>query len=99
MSTNTNQSKRVPLGRVVCTPGVMSAIVTAEAHAEMTRLLSRHERCDWGEMSPDDSAANDAALDGSHRVHSAYHLTPTVRVWIITEADRSVTTILLPEEY
>ena len=69
--------------------------------------LARHRRGDWGCVCPDDSAANDRALDEGERILSAYPIDPAKPAkgyganvfWIITEADRSVTTYLLPDEY
>jgi hypothetical protein len=60
--------------------------------------LARHATGDWGELCAFDRRQNEIALREGHRVLSSYEV-PTGRVWIITEADRSVTTILLPEEY
>jgi hypothetical protein len=61
-------------------------------------LLRRHVRGDWGDLDLADKAANETALKHGGRILSAYD-TQGGRLWIITEADRSVTTILLPEEY
>jgi hypothetical protein len=64
------------------------------------KLLSRHRSGDWGDVDAADAAANTrAAVEGDERVLSAYTLKDGTRLWIITEADRSCTTILLPEEY
>jgi len=72
------------------------------------QLLGRHVRGDWGDVCPEDAQANEEALQEGARVLSAYVLSSPVgesetlapaKVWLITEADRSVTTILLPEEY
>lgn len=60
--------------------------------------LRRHLRGDWGDLCDDDKAANDMALIAGTRIFSAYH-TPEGKIWIITEADRSSTTVLTPEEY
>jgi hypothetical protein len=59
----------------------------------------RHARGDWGDVDAHDKRANDAAVKQGTRIVSAYVLDDGTRVWIITEADRSSTTILLPEEY
>lgn len=61
-------------------------------------LLLRHEAGDWGDLDADDRRANDRAVQHGERVLSAYQ-TAAGRVWVITEWDRSVTTLLLPEEY
>ena len=91
------------LGLFVATPGAMSA-VGVECLAV---LLARHESGDWGEVDPEDAEENERALIAGNRLLSSYWVDaadPTpgedqVRVWLITEADRSVTTALLPEEY
>jgi hypothetical protein len=61
--------------------------------------IRRHARRDWGEIDSEDWNANDRALLHGGRLFSAYHSARGVRFWVITEADRSVTTVLLPEEY
>ena len=85
-----------PLGQVLATPGAISLM---EAHGiDSVDLLRRHVSGDWGDLCPEDAMANDSALAHGGRLFSAYghghH-----RFWIITEADRSVTTVLLPEDY
>ena len=62
-------------------------------------FLDRHARGDWGEVDAEDKQANQDALVHGERLLSAYRTSLDVRIWVITEADRSVTTILLPEEY
>lgn len=62
-------------------------------------FVARHVRGDWGEVCEDDKQANEDALRDGDRLLSAYRTTRGVNLWIITEHDRSVTTILLPEEY
>ena len=86
---------RFPLGRVVGTPGVL-AVVSAE---EMATALSRHERGDWGLVCTEDRAANEQAVIEGARLLSVYESHDHTRYWIITEWDRSVTTVLLPSEY
>jgi hypothetical protein len=61
--------------------------------------LRRHWRGDWGDVDAEDKAENDYSLMHDLRLLSAYTLADGTRIWIITEADRSVTTILLPSEY
>lgn len=61
--------------------------------------LARHTAGDWGEVPPEDACANDEALLVGERLLSAYRLRASTKLWIITEADRSSTCILLPEEY
>ncbi len=85
-----------PLGRIVATPG---ALALSEAHAvDLLPLLLRHRSGDWGDVCADDALANRNALHMGTRILSAYH-TAGGRFWIITEADRSATTVLLPSEY
>ena len=88
--------RRVPLGRVVATPGALDFV--GRHGVDLLGLLLRHETGDWGDVCADDARANDRTLDAGARVLSAYE-TPGGRVWIITEADRSATTVLLPSEY
>lgn len=83
------------LGQVVSTPGVLEA-VTRE---EMAEALARHRRGDWGDVGPDDWRENELSLREGFRLLSAYHSRAGETFWVITEADRSVTTILLPSEY
>ena len=88
---------RFPLGRVVATPGALAALT--QAGADPRRLLARHARGDWGDLDAEDRAANERAIATGERLLSAYRLPSGDRVWIITEADRSSTCLLLPEEY
>jgi hypothetical protein len=84
------------LGRVVATPGALRLLI--EAGGYPLDYLARHATGDWGDLCAFDRRQNEIALREGYRVLSSYEI-PTGRVWIITEADRSVTTILLPEEY
>lgn len=85
------------LGRLFATPG---AIVAAkEADDNLIVYLYRHAAGDWGDLSREDLLANAAALREGARLLSAYHMKDGRKVWVITEADRSATTILLPDEY
>ena len=86
---------RFPMGRVVATPNVLKAVSKAEIFA----ALQRHQNCDWGDVSPDDKKTNDNAIRNKDRLFSAYHGKDGTKFWIITEWDRSATTVLLPEEY
>lgn len=85
------------LGQVVATPGALTAI--SEAHTTPLALLGRHLRGDWGHLCTEDERANRYALKHGLRLLSAYTLSEENRIWIITEADRSATTLLLPSEY
>ena len=89
--------KIFPLGRVVATPGALQAFTTAGE--EYLPLLMRHAVGDWGEVCSEDALANDEAHELGGRLFSAYRLRDGTKVWIITEADRSSTCILLPDEY
>jgi hypothetical protein len=86
----------LPLGRVVATPGALNLLMEVKAHP--FDYLARHATGDWGDLCKYDRRQNQIALREGYRVLSSYDV-PQGRVWIITEADRSVTTILLPEEY
>jgi hypothetical protein len=96
MVANAN-GPRFPLGTVVGTPGAMDAIKAANTGA--ATLLTRHMGGDWGDVPPEDARANERALENRARILSAYTLSTGVKVWVLTEADRSSTCILLPEEY
>lgn len=97
MAKSNVRRPRFPLGRILATPGALAALDQSgdSAHG----LLMRHATGDWGELCDDDKQANEAALGQGTRLLSAYRLGDGTKVWIITEADRSATTILLPEEY
>lgn len=88
-----------PLGEIVLTPGALDALVAAQVSPGP--YLARHRRGDWGgELDAEDIAANNRAAREGTRILSAYTLPGTQeRIWIITEWDRSVTTLLLPSEY
>ena len=92
------RTPRFVLGRVVATPGALEAL--ERAGVPPLRLLGRHETGDRGDLGDEDKAANESALLTGERLLSAYNLPETgERIWIITEWDRSVTTLLLPQEY
>jgi len=94
MSPSTN-TLTFPLGRLVMTANAARSLT----RREMLDGLRRHATGDWGDLPADDARQNDAALRrGGGRLFSAYGQGPG-RFWIITEADRSATTVLLPEEY
>ncbi|MFC1961220.1 hypothetical protein ACFLYO_10995, partial [Chloroflexota bacterium] len=85
------------LGQIVATPGALEALQTAEHNP--SELITRHVTGDWGELSEEDHKENELSVEQGFRILSAYQLPSGVKVWIITEADRSATTILLPAEY
>lgn len=85
------------LGHVVATPAAVDALATAGAVP--TPYLQRHRTGDWGNLEPADIAENARAVHQRERILSAYLLPTGTPIWIITEADRSVTTVLLPTDY
>lgn len=85
------------LGQVVATPAALDCLDTHKV-SPLT-LLSRHVSKDFGDIDQEDWQANLAALQYGNRIVSAYSIAPDAVIWVITEADRSVTTLLLPEEY
>lgn len=98
------RASRFALGQVVSTPGARAALV--EVGEGWFSLVARHQAADFGELDAEDVALQNAALEAeksdpemAERMMSAYTLKSGVKVWVITEADRSVTTILLPSEY
>ena len=88
---------RLELGQPVSTPGALE-LMMARGVSPFS-LLSRHARGDWGQIPPEDARSNREALIHGFRVMSSYPLPGGGVVWVITEADRSVTTCLLPSEY
>src|ERR1044072_2554652 len=97
-----------PLGQTVITPGARDTLCemygAMHGHIQIARLLHRHRTGDDGDLEAADKLANLRALAEDTRIFSAYNLTPAdggdpVRFWVITEWDRSYTTILLPSEY
>jgi hypothetical protein len=88
----------LPLGKVFCTMEALYAFAQA-LDEEPNTFLARHANGDWGEVDEHNRKANEHALEHGLRVLSAYTLRTGERIWIITEADRSTTTVLLPEEY
>jgi hypothetical protein len=86
---------KFPLGQVVATPNALEQIPPDD----VLKALSRHVRGDWGTLAAEDLKANDDALKYGGRLFSSYRSVAHVKFWIITEADRSGTTILLPEDY
>ena len=85
------------LGMCVATPGARSLL--AKYSKIEHEFIERHVSGDWGDLCSDDKAANEAAIKDGDRVFSSYDLSPRDKVYVITEWDRSVTTVLLPEDY
>ena len=86
----------LPLGKVVATPGALKLL--SEIGEDPFGYIARHAAGDWGELCAFDRRQNQIAMREGYRIFSSYE-TPAGCCWIITEADRSITTILLPEEY
>jgi hypothetical protein len=84
-------------GQLVATPGALDMLDDAQAHAWV--YLLRHVTGDWGDVDPEDIRANEDAVRSGARVFSSYTIREHHRLWIITEADRAATTLLLPSEY
>lgn len=88
---------RFPLGRIVATPGAIVAL--EESGDSPAALLKRHVTGDWGELDEEDRRENELSVARGFRLLSAYALSTGTKIWVITEADRSATTLLLPSEY
>jgi hypothetical protein len=88
---------KFPLGRLVATPGALRAL--EEAGQSPSFFLDKHVAGDWGEVDDVDKRLNDEALVNGDRLLSAYRTLRGVKIWIITEADRSSTCTLLPSDY
>ena len=87
-----------PLGQIVSTPGALDSL--ARANQQPHNFLNRHAAGDWGsELSEEDKAENEYSLEHGFRILSSYKTAAGKKLWVITEADRSVTTLLLPEDY
>jgi len=86
-----------PLGQIVATPGVLAALERAKQAPAC--FLARHALGDWGELEPSDVAENEYSVAHGFRLLSCYQTDAGERLWIITEADRSATALLLPDEY
>jgi len=85
----------VRLGQIVSTPNALGQL----SNDDILRALQRHQAGDWGDVDEHDRQANDRALTEGTRLFSVYHSAKGLKFWIITEADRSSTTVLLPEDY
>ncbi|WP_420645035.1 hypothetical protein [Candidatus Leptofilum sp.] len=94
---NNHKEPLFPLGQTVSTIGALEAL--AEAGQAPEQFLQRHQMGDWGDMVEADKEQNDLAVQEGLRTFSAYKLATGVEIWVITEWNRSATTILLPSEY
>ena len=86
-----------PLGRIVATPGAIRAL--EEAGQNPGTFIERHQSGDWGDCDEADKKENDLSVREGFRIFSVYHTSAGQKIWVITEADRSSTCILLPDEY
>jgi len=97
-SNSTHTAQLFPLGQIASTPGALAAF--AAEGITGAELLQRHRTGDWGDVDESDRQENVLSVTEGFRILSAYTLPRTkVKLWVITEADRSLTTFLLPEEY
>ena len=85
------------MGQIVATPGSLEVFEQYEDKS-IQQYIHNHQHGDWGELCPEDQQSNDYAVKNGGRILSSY-LLGHQKVWVITEADRSVTTVLLPSEY
>ena len=92
-----NLKQLFPLGQIVATPGALE--VLESFHQSPAEFLRRHVRGDWGELSADDIAENEFSLKNGFRLLSSYITAAGAKIWVITEEDRSLTTVLLPDDY
>ncbi len=90
-------SFKFKIGRLVITPGALAAITDSDENP--WHFVVRHMAGTWGEVDLEDKQLNDQAVEDGSRILSAYKTAQGRKIWVITEADRSGTTILLPEEY
>ncbi|MGH9823034.1 MAG: hypothetical protein ACREDR_07285 [Blastocatellia bacterium] len=99
MSVKQLQAKQpiFALGRLVATPGALEALT--RAGQTPIEFIVRHQRGDWGECDPEDAKENDLSVREGFRILSVYRTAKGEKLWVITEADRSATTLLLPSEY
>ena len=86
---------KFPPGQIVITRNALDTLKQSDVHA----ALRRHLQGDWGDVDAEDRKANDSALVHAARLLSVYHAADGTKFWIITEADRSATTVLLPDDY
>lgn len=89
------EESKFPLGQTVITPGALDSLNPTD----LLRCMKRHSTGDWGECGQEDWQENELSLKEGFRILSVFHDRDGTKFWIITEADRSATTILLPSEY
>lgn len=93
--------KKLKVGKIVVSEGIRKRLVPGEngfLGEFLLRCIFRHEKGDWGSISDEEKFSNDEALEDGGRIFSSYNFGDE-KIWIITEADRSATTILFPDEY
>jgi len=91
---------KFPIGQIVLTRSVYEwSVANGEFARFIQRSLKRHARGDWGSLCPEDRNQNEIALNNESRLFSAYEHHSLPKIWIIIEADRSVTTVLFPDDY
>lgn len=95
MSAQTPPVAKFRIGRIMAAPGALARLT----QDDILHGLQRHQAGEWGEVSEHDRKANERALVDGSRLWSVYHSAAGVKFWIITESDRSATTVLLPGEY
>jgi hypothetical protein len=95
MSAGSIPVAKFRLGHIVSTPNALSQLT----QDDILLAIRRHQAGDWGDVGAHDREANDQALTEGTRILSVYHAVNGTKFWLITEADRSATTILLPEDY
>jgi len=95
MSVHTLLAAKFRLGRIVSTPNALESLT----QDDILTGIQRHQAGDWGDVTQDDHRANERALIDGSRLWSVYHARNGIKFWIITEGDRSATTVLLPEDY
>ena len=91
------EGTKFSLGQLVVTSGVWDLVMAGRMNP--ATYLKRHGSGDWGDVCASDKALNDRALEGEDRLVSAYQVDQDLKIYVITEWDRSVTTVLLPSEY
>ena len=95
MSATAVSAAKFQLGQIVATPNALNNLTQDDIRSG----IIRHQSGDWGDLDADDRKENDLALERGPRLLSAYQASNGVKFWIITEADKSSTTVLLPEDY
>ena len=95
MSATAVSAAKFQLGQIVATPNALNHLTQDDIRSG----IIRHQSGDWGDLGEDDRKENDLSLERGTRLLSVYHASNGVTFWIITEADKSSTTVLMPEDY